>query len=66
MSKSMKIKDAELTFPRYKEYPHIKTTESLIIMQITAKWDTKLCIRAGDSYYYLKDHPNVKVLSPNK
>ncbi len=58
MSKFMRMKDAEIIFPGYKEYPHIKATESLILIQITARWDTKKCIRVGDSYYYIKDHPN--------
>jgi len=66
MSKFMRIKDAEDIFPGFREYPHMKAKDSIIFMQIAAGWNTKLCIRVGDSYYYLKDHPNVKVLSPNK
>lgn len=58
MSKFMRIKDAERIFPGYKKYPHIKTTESLTVMKITAGWDTKRCRTIGDYYYYLKDHPN--------
>ncbi len=59
MSKFMKIKDAEIIFPGYTKYPQIKATGSLLLMQITERWDTKKCIRVGDSYYYIKDHPNV-------
>ncbi len=54
----MRVEDAKRIFPGYKTYPKIKATKSLILMQITAGWDTKKCIRVGDSYYYLKDHPN--------
>ncbi len=59
MSKFIRVEDAKRRFPGYKTYPKIKATKSLILMQITAGWDTKKCIRVGDSYYYIKDHPNV-------
>ena len=62
----MKVEDAEIIFPKYKKYPHIKATKSLLLMQITNKWDTKKCIRVGDSYYYIKDHPNVDKLLNTK
>lgn len=62
----MRIEDAELTYPGYKEYPNIKSTDSLKLMQIAAGWNTKLCIRVGDTYYYLKDHPQVHRLNKKK
>lgn len=66
MSKFMRMADAEIIFPLYKKYPHIKATESLLLMQIIKKWDTKKCIRVGDSYYYIKDHPNVNEMLNTK
>lgn len=57
MAKTVRIKDAEVLFPNYEEYPSISVTGSLLGMKKLYGWNTKFVVRIGGYYYNLSGHP---------
>lgn len=57
MAKTVRIKDAEVFFPNYEEYPSISVTGCLLCMKKLYGWNTKFVVRIGGYYYNLSGHP---------